>query len=196
MKKIILSAIGLSVLALACTQQNTSNDASKTVEVNPVADSLKLLESGAYMVNAIGCDDCHTPKKMTEFGPAPDMEVRFSGHPAEQPFKGDYKLTSDYAMFNHSLTAALGPWGISYASNISSDATGIGNWTLEQFTRALREGKSKGLENGRMLLPPMPWPNLKNLSDDDIKAIFYYLKSSKPVRNIVPAPVSPAEMQG
>lgn len=192
MKKIILSAIGLSVLAIACTQSTSSEKRAETKQT--VADSLKLLERGAYMVNAIGCDDCHTPKKMTEFGPAPDMELRFSGHPADQPFTGDYKLTANYALFSHSLTAALGPWGISYASNISSDATGIGNWSLEQFTRAIREGKSKGLENGRMLLPPMPWSNFKNLTDEDIKAIFYYLKSSKPIRNIVPAPVSPSDL--
>ncbi len=195
MKKIILSAIGLSVVALACTQNNSANKAAKT-EVNPVADSLKRLDRGAYLVNAIGCDDCHTPKKMTAQGPVPDMELRFSGHPANQPFTGDYKQTSQYVLINPSLTAALGPWGISYASNISSDASGLGNWTLEQFSRALREGKSKGLENGRPLLPPMPWPNFKNLSDEDIQAIFYYLKSSKPIRNIVPAPVSPADLQG
>lgn len=195
MKNIILSAIGLSVLALAC-KQNTGTDKTQAAEFNPVADSLKLLDRGAYLVNAIGCDDCHTPKKMTAQGPAPDMELRFSGHPANQAFNGDYKQTSQYVLINHSLTAALGPWGISYASNISSDASGLGNWTLEQFTRALREGKSKGLENGRTLLPPMPWPNFKNLTDEDIKAIFYFLKSSKPVRNIVPAPVSPADMQG
>ena len=47
----------------------------------------------------------------------------------------------------------------------------------------------KGLENGRQMLPPMPWFNFRNLTDDDLKAMFAYLKSTAPVRNIVPAPL-------
>ncbi len=39
-----------------------------------------------------------------------------------------------------------------------------------------------------MLLPPMPWPNYRNLKDEDVKAIFAFLKSVKPVKNLVPQP--------
>ncbi len=91
-------------------------------------------------------------------------------------------------MFGPDFTNTAGMWGMSFAGNISSDETGIGNWTEEQFMTALRKGKYKGLEGSRDLLPPMPWIVYKNMSDDDIRSIFAYLKTTKPVRNIVPAP--------
>ena len=73
------------------------------------------------------------------------------------------------------------PIGIVRTSNITPDPErGIGNWTEEQFFRALREGKSKGLKESRPLLPPMPWFVYKNFSDTDIRAIFAFLKSTKP----------------
>lgn len=53
----------------------------------------------------------------------------------------------------------------------------------------MRLGKYKGLEGGRMLLPPMPWYNYSAMTDKDLHAIFMYLNSIKPVRNVVPAAV-------
>jgi len=93
-------------------------------------------------------------------------------------------------LFAPDLTAAVGPWGITYAANITSDQTGIGNWKEENFIRAIREGVSKGLAGNRPLLPPMPWPSLRKLTDEDLTSIFVYLKTTKPVNNAVPAPVS------
>ena len=52
----------------------------------------------------------------------------------------------------------------------------------------------KGLEGGRMMLPPMPWQNYRNMKDEDIHAMFMYLKSTEPVSNIVPAPIAPDAM--
>jgi hypothetical protein len=103
--------------------------------------------------------------------------------------KIDSAASDSWLLFNASLTASVGPWGVSYAANLTSDDTGIGTWTEEQFFRSIREGKQKGLANGRMLLPPMPWPNFARLNDEDLKAIFYYLKSTKAVKNLVPAPL-------
>ncbi len=91
----------------------------------------------------------------------------------------------------NTLSAWVGPWGIYYAANITSDSTGIGNWTEEQFLLYLRKGKYKGLATNRTLLPPMPWPGLSLLSDDELKAIFAYLKSTKPIINVVPAAAPP-----
>ena len=84
------------------------------------------------------------------------------------------------------LTNYVGPWGISYSANISSDSTGIGNWSEKQFFKAIREGKYLGLDNTRPLLPPMPWQEYRHASDDDLRAIFAFLKSTKPVKNVVP----------
>lgn len=92
-------------------------------------------------------------------------------------------------MFTHTNTAIAGPWGISFTANITSDSTGIGMWTLDQFKKAFKEGKYKGLDNSRPLLPPMPRQNYKNIKDEDAEAIFAFLKSTKPVHNIVPEAV-------
>ena len=104
-------------------------------------------------------------------------------------------MKDGYILFASDLTSAVGPWGQSYSANISSDETGIGNWTEEQFLRAIREGKSKGLKEGRPLLPPMPWFVYRNMSDLDLKAIFAYLKSTKPIQNRVLGPKSIQELK-
>ena len=195
MKKIILILIAMvaasSVALISCT--NTS--ATSNGEVTISQDS--LVKRGRYLVNAIGCDDCHSPKIFTDHGFEIDMEHRFSGHLANSRIgKANTSVMKDgYILFANDLTSAVGPWGQSYSANISSDETGIGNWSEEQFIRALREGKSKGLKEGRPLLPPMPWFVYKNMSDLDLKAIFAYLKTSKPVENRVPGPKSLEELK-
>ena len=131
---------------------------------------------------------------MTEFGPVPDENLLLSGHPQEMSLS-DYDPnvpnSGTWILFSGNGTAAVGPWGTSFASNLTPHETGIGNWTFEQFTKAMREGKSKGLENGRMILPPMPWMGYKSLKDDELKAIFDYLQSLKPIENLVPLPLPP-----
>jgi hypothetical protein len=157
--------------------------------------SEELIKRGDYLVNAIGCHDCHSPKIMTPNGPEPDPERLLSGFPATQPItKANSDALKSWVLFSFDLTSAVGPWGQSFAANITSDETGIGNWTEEQFFRAIREGKYKGLEGSRTLLPPMPWFVYKNLTDEDLKSIFAYLKSTKPVKNIVPAPIAPKDL--
>jgi hypothetical protein len=91
------------------------------------------------------------------------------------------------------LGAWVGPWGISYASNLTPDkATGIGTLTEEMFVKCLREGKYMGVS--RPLLPPMPWNVYGMKTDQDLKAIYAYLMSVKPVHNQVPQPTPPDKM--
>ena len=194
MKKTIFILAAITTVAsfamIACTSSPAKSD-------NPVVISQdSLIKRGSYLVNAIGCDDCHSPKKMGPTGPELDMEHRFGGHLAGSPMgKANTSVMKDgWVLFAMDLTSAVGPWGQSFAANISSDETGIGNWSEEQFMRALREGKSKGLKEGRPLLPPMPWFVYKNMNDTDLKAIFAFLKTTKPVRNIVPGPKSLTEL--
>ena len=149
-----------------------------------------VVKRGQYLVTIMGCNDCHSPKVMGPNGPAPDPEKLLSGHPADMPLaKFDTTTAKNWFLFNPTLTAIVGPWGISYTANITSDATGIGSWTEQQFFKAIREGKYKGLDNTRPLLPPMPWQEIARCNDDDLKAIFAYLKSTKPVKNVVPTAV-------
>ena len=148
---------------------------------------------GEHLVTIGGCNDCHTPKKMTPQGPVPDESLMLSGHPEKMPAPDvDRKeMESKGLIVTQDLTAWVGPWGISYAANLTPDATGIGSWQESNFITALREGKFKGMTSARNLLPPMPWQLFKEMSDDEIKAIFAYLKSIKQVKNIVPQPEPP-----
>ena len=177
----IVAATGLLI---AC---NSSSASEK--ETKPLTQE-QLVKRGEYLVNAVGCDDCHSPKTVGPNGFEIIEDLRFSGYPSEKAIlKVDTgTIKTGWMLLGTDLTSAVGPWGMSFAANISSDATGIGNWKEEQFFKVLREGKYKGLDNSRPLLPPMPWFVYKNFSDEDIRSIFAYLKSTKPVSNVVPAP--------
>jgi Cytochrome c len=181
--------IGLAFIVAAGTIIACNSSAANEKEQKPLSQE-ELVQRGSYLVNAVGCDDCHSPKKMGPHGPEVIPDLRFSGYPSERPLQkvDTNSVKNGWSMFGSDFTSTLGPWGISFAANITSDATGIGNWKEEQFMKAIREGKSKGLEGNRDLLPPMPWFVYRNFSDEDIKAIFAYLKSTKPVKNVVPAP--------
>lgn len=153
----------------------------------------ELVARGKYLTLIGGCNDCHSPKVMTPMGPQPDTSRLLSGHPQEMPLPPLVK-TNDWVLFNPTATAFIGPWGASYAANLTPDDTGIGNWTFEQFDRAFRQGKFKGLENSRPLLPPMPWQMYSNMTQDDVKAVFTYLKTLPPIKNLVPSPVTPDKL--
>lgn len=196
MKKTFLLAS--FVVVVAAVSGLVACSAGEAESSKPVAISQdSLVKRGSYLVNSIGCDDCHSPKKFGPNGMEIDMEHRFGGHLSDAPLgKPNTSVVKDgYMLFALDLTSAAGPWGQSYAANISSDATGIGNWTEEQFITAIREGKSKGMKEGRALLPPMPWFVYRNMNDLDLRSIFAYLKSTKPVHNLVPGPKSPDELK-
>lgn len=153
------------------------------------------IEKGRLPVKVGGCHDCHSPKVMTAQGPVPDTTRLLSGHPANEsvpPFpQGVLSESGWMAATNHHASAWIGPWGISFAANLTPDnLTGIGAWTENSFIKAMRTGKHMGA--GRPILPPMPWFNLAELPDGDLRSIFAYLKSLKPVSNQVPLPVPPA----
>jgi hypothetical protein len=151
------------------------------------------IKYGEHLVYIVGCHDCHTPKKMTEKGPVLDMSRAFSGHPANIPVPDINRadIEKKGLVLTHNLTSWVGPWGVSFSANITSDKTGIGNWQEKNFIIALREGKHKGIESARTLLPPMPWDMYSHMTDEEVKAIFAYLKTTKPIRNVVPAPIPP-----
>lgn len=177
--------------------------ARKTPSQNEDANSPKAryngfesqIKWGEHLVTIGGCDDCHTPKKMTDRGPVPDMTLRLSGHPANMPaIDIDHKEIQGKGLaVTQDLTEWVGPWGVSYAANLTPDPTGTGNWTEEQFFIALREGKSKGIRGSRALLPPMPWEGIGQMTDDEIKAVYAFLRTIKPINNLVPAPIPPGK---
>jgi mono/diheme cytochrome c family protein len=173
------------VCVMAITYAVTAEDATKQTDV---------VARGEYLVRIAGCDDCHTPKKMGPNGPELDMERRLSGQPQDEPVKpvmtGALQPDGWMAMTNSHLTAWAGPWGISYAINLTPDKTGMAEWTEGAFIRAMRTGKHRGF--GRAILPPMPWQSLAAMTDNDLKAVFAYLQTLKPVANTVPEPIPPS----
>jgi mono/diheme cytochrome c family protein len=156
-------------------------------------DGNEVLRRGELLAKFGGCHDCHTPKLMTAKGPELDTSRLLSGHPANASVpavpQGVVGPTQWGAVATNDLTAWVGPWGTSYASNLTPDVTGLSGWTAEYFIRTMRTGKHLGV--GRALLPPMPWYDAAVLPDEDLKALFAYLQSLKPISNQVPQPVPP-----
>ena len=188
----------LSILLFSqCTQKPSEKQIAVTESSKPSFDGFESQVAwGEHLVTIGGCNDCHTPKKMTPQGPELDYSLLLSGHPSQipPPDVNRKEMEKKGLIVTSTLTAWVGPWGVSYAANLTSDATGIGNWEESSFIRAIREGKYKGIASARTLLPPMPWPMYKNMTDGELKAIFAYLKSTKPIKNIVPEPQPPASL--
>jgi mono/diheme cytochrome c family protein len=160
-------------------------------EKPPTAE--EMIERGRYLVAIGGCNDCHTPKVFSGGGTAPDMSKLLSGHPADleiPEFSFDNIGPGEWILFNEHLTAAVGPWGVSFAANLTPDEeTGMGDWTAEEFTGAMRTGTHRGI--GRPILPPMPWFNMALATDQDLEAIFAYLQSIPAIENLVPDAIDP-----
>jgi len=185
MKMSTLQAVALAacVFSALCSAQTS---AAPTDEIS----------RGKYLATFGGCADCHTPKVMTEHGPSPDASRMLAGYFPTTPLPKippgvigpDPKLWG--AMTNGELTAWAGPWGVSFAANLTPDKiTGLGSWTPEQFIATMRTGKHLGV--GRPLLPPMPYFDVAALTDSDMRALFAYLGSLPPIVNQVPPPIPP-----
>ena len=175
--------ISLLLLQVSCAEKQESKPLNHE----------EMVARGKYLVNFGGCNDCHTPKIYTENGPVFDTTKLLAGH-----FEGTNPPIADmnsigqngWVMTESNFTAWVGPWGISYAANLTPDkATGIGTLTEEMFIKSLKEGKWMGV--GRSLMPPMPWQGIGSATDEDLKCIYAYLMSIKPIHNTVPQPTPP-----
>ena len=153
------------------------------------------VERGGYLVGAMGCHDCHTPWKMGPKGPEPDKTRALSGHPADVVMPPAPKLSGLWNWSGAATnTAFAGPWGVSFTANLTPDMeTGLGRWTAETFIAAMKTGRHEGV--GRPILPPMPYKMVGTLTEEDLRSVFAYLQSLKPIRNRVPAPIDPDEQK-
>ena len=115
-------------------------------------------EYGEYLANSVSpCAACHTPRVRGEI----DHDRLWSGG---EPFEvGESTI---------------------YSANLTPDAaTGIGTWTEEDFFLAIKSGVNP---SGEVLRLPMPWPQLRNMTDDDLRAIWLHIQSVRPISNEVP----------
>jgi mono/diheme cytochrome c family protein len=110
---------------------------------------------GKYLVTIAGCADCHTPQD-AHGQPLPGMD-----------FAGGFVLD--------------GPWGRVASANITPDPSGISYYDQAMFTGVMRTG----FVGARNLNQIMPWHTYRGMTDEDISAIFAYLKTLKPVRHRV-----------
>lgn len=177
----LLAISGTLLLLAGCSTENTGTS---------------IIDRGEYLVMVGGCGDCHSPKVVTDAGPVPDAKKLLSGYPSDAKLpeipRGIIGPAQWGAITTNDMTAWAGSWGVSFAYNLTPDpVTGIGNWDGSLFIQMLRTGKFMG--TSRDMLPPMPWQAMGKMADDDLKAIFAYLKSLPPVVNAIPAPLPPLQ---
>jgi len=168
---------------------------TETRQPVPVQNANSKVERGAYLVNIMACNDCHTPWKMGPQGPEPDMTRMLSGHPQDMVMPAVTRQKGPWEWVGAGTnTAFSGAWGVSFTANLTPDPeTGLGKWTDETFIRALRTGRHEG--QGRPILPPMPYPMYRNATDEDLRAVFAFLQSIPAIRNRVPQPIDPPESE-
>ncbi len=182
----LCAAACLAILALAASTQAQPKPAGQSNV------KTRRIERGKYLVTIMSCNDCHTPYKMGANGPEPDMSRMLSGHPDAMKLSPPPKPSGPWVVaFTGTNTAFAGPWGISYTSNLTPDMnTGLGIWTEDMFLKAMKTGRHMG--TSRQIQPPMPWPWIGKATDEDLRAIFAYLKSIPPITNHVPDYEPPA----
>jgi len=149
---------------------------------------------GLYLVTVGVCADCHTSKTMGPNGPLLDLSRWLAGHPEPMEVPPAPTLPEGpwIATTTGTLTAWSGPWGTSFSANLTPDVeTGLGAWTEETFIETIRAGRHQG--RGRPLLPPMPAERYAQMTEEDLRAVFAYLRTIPAVTNRVPAPRAPAD---
>src|SRR5215831_10187076 len=114
----------------ACSSRSASGDIA-------VGSSAAAIDRGRALVIFGGCHDCHTPKLMTSAGPILDSTRLLSGSPAREriPTVGQGVLAANgwSIATTADMTAWTGPWGETFAANLTPDATGLAGWTADQF---------------------------------------------------------------
>src|SRR4030095_3546520 len=169
---------GFAIHLVSCNE--SKNEKEEATPETATVSKEDMIKRGDYLVTTVVCNDCHSPKVFTPQGePLPDSTKLLSGHQAGSqlpPMETKLLKPGHWISMSPDLTAFVGPWGLSYAANLTPDsATGIGAWNETTFINTLRSGKHLG--NGRAILPPMPWPFIGKMTDNDLKAIFAYLQS-------------------
>jgi len=184
---LVAGSISLAALGVATAKSAKEGKSGKAKAEDPVS-------RGRYLVSFAGCNDCHTPLVFNkELGmPIPDMSRFLSGHPVGAPDPaGKVDPRTDLGFIGATFTSFKLPFGTVHAANLTPDKeTGIGNWTEEMFLGVFHKGLHMGAE-GRPVLPPMPWQEYRNMTDDDLKAIFAFLKTIPPIHNPVADPAVP-----
>ena len=143
------------------------NTIPKAAEFQKRPEKTDTIAYGKYMTTLASCGDCHTPQKKGE--PVPGMS-----------FAGGLKFVL--------------PWGTVRTANITPDVeTGIGSWTKDQFIKRFKSFDNDAAKQ-IVLKPPfdeghfntlMPWTQYAGMTEEDLGAIYSYLRTLQPVKNKV-----------
>ena len=161
------------------------------VSINSVQSQSDRVQRGKYLVETVGaCGHCHTPRAGAEY----NMDMYLAGHPAGQAYpRYNFSMMQQgiFILTSTQMTAFSGPFGTSFSSNLTPDKeTGLGGWTEKMFIQAMRTGLHQGVEGNRKIFPPMPTKHYAQMNDEDLKAIWAYLRTIKPVKNEVSSPLN------
>jgi len=162
----VLSIAAILLITIAAVYFSSCNNES-TVKSDDNKDSLKqVIARGEYLVNHVaGCIDCHSKRDFT----------KYSG-PVVPGSEGGGGMLFD---------PKFGLPGMIYGKNITPDsATGIGTWTDDEILRAMTQGINK---KGDTLFPIMPYPNFNRMAKTDLLSIIAFIRTLKPINNVVPA---------
>jgi mono/diheme cytochrome c family protein len=198
-----LAPLALCLVLLACSGGATPANPGAQPPVNasptPAAPAqpvelshADLVKRGQQLVQLGGCHDCHTPMKFDpKLGmPVPQMSLMLSGHPQGGPDPQGQPGQGDQAVIGPTFTAFRLPFGVVYSANLTPDPeTGLGRVSEADFIRVVRTGHRH--DSPRVLLPPMPWQNLAQQQDTELRAIYAYLQSIPAISNRVPVPQVP-----
>ena len=138
-----------------------------------------VIAHGKYIATIAGCTSCHTPLKAEYQNPQTlTLEQIQTLAFNETQATDQSKLLAGGRAFD------LGPAGMVFTRNITPDVeTGVGAWTDEQITLAVKTG----IDNeGKLLFPVMPYHVYNGMADADLEAVIAYLHSVNAVKNQVP----------
>ena len=161
------------------------------LSIRSVESQSDRVQRGKYLVDAVSaCGYCHTPRAGAEY----NMNMYLAGHPAGQAYpRYNFSMMRQeiFILTSLQMSAFSGAFGTSFASNLTPDKeTGLGEWTEDMFINAMRTGLHQGVEGNRPILPPMPVKHYAQMNDEDLKSIWAYLKTIKPVKNEVNPPLN------
>ena len=161
------------------------------LSISSVESQSDKVQRGKYLVETVGaCGHCHTPRAGADY----DTSRHLAGHPANAPYpRYNFSMMQQgiFILTSPQMTAFSGPFGTSFASNLTPDnETGLGEWTEQMFIQAMRTGLHQGVSGNRKIFPPMPTKHYAEMNDEDLKAIWAYLRTIKPVKNEVSGPLN------
>jgi hypothetical protein len=136
---------------------------SRNVKPQYLKDLKTGIDSGRYLVTIASCNDCHTPKKWLE-------------------------INDNKRILSGGLEFPLPTGGFVHSANLTPDESGLGAWTAETFVNKFKSYRDSGAIYKVDANSPnslMPWSSYRYMKDNDLRAIYAYLKSIKPVYNPV-----------